>query len=102
MIKPFTGVTLAVPSAFISSSCASYSHETGSMSPAGEALQMLPAIVPLARICGEPTSDAASAMAQNALSSLSAAVMPFIGIAAPMRSTPFSFVTVFSSGMKPG
>ena len=25
-----------------------------------------------------------------------------IGTAAPMRSTPFSFVTVFSSGMKPG
>ena len=29
-------------------------------------------------------------------------MVPFIGTAAPMRSTPFSFVTVFSSGMKPG
>ncbi len=50
-------VHLAVPPALRSSSTASMTNRNGSESAIGEALAMLPPIVPTCRICGAPNTD---------------------------------------------
>ena len=58
-------LNMRVPSIEVSSICALSALRTGSVSPAGEQVPKLPPMVPVARICGEPTVRAASLKASE-------------------------------------
>jgi hypothetical protein len=80
-MKSATG-TVRSPCRLTSTSEASAASSTGSPSPAGLAVPMLPPIVAALRICGEPTVRAAAASAGS--SSASSRSMVVQVTAAPM------------------